>query len=178
MITKPFPHLEIKNFLKKKEIDKLLQKVKKQRFHLKKSDLFQFSQTDDLLKNKDFKEIISYLTSKEYITYMEKTTGIKLNGKIDLFASLYQDTDFLLPHDDRLSGRKIAFMIYLSDLKKKDGGALLLYDKSNNAKEVKIIEPKFNSFVFFEVSSQSLHGVEEVVSNKKRYALSGWFHGN
>jgi len=175
MIQKPFPHLEIKNFLKKKEADRLLKKLKKQKFHFKKSDLFHFSQTNDLLKNKNFKEIINHLTSEKVISYLEKTANVKLNGKIDLFASLYQDTDYLLPHDDRLSGRKIAFMIYLSDLKKEDGGALLLYGGN---KITKRIEPKFNSFVFFEVSSKSYHAVEEVVSTKKRYTLSGWFHGN
>ena len=105
---------------------------------------------------------------------MEETSGLKLNGRIDLFGSLYQDTDFLLPHDDRLSGRRIAFMIYLSDLDEKDGGALLLYGK----KGVKKIRPRSRSFVFFEVSDRSLHGVEEVVTKNKRYALSGWFHGD
>mgnify|MGYP003342408719 CR=1 FL=1 len=53
---------------------------------------------------------------------------IKLNKKVDLFASLYQDTDFLLPHDDKLESRKIAFIIYLSNLEKKDGGEVLELD--------------------------------------------------
>lgn len=175
MIQKPFPHLQIDGFLKKKEADELFKKLKKQKFYQKKSDLFQFSQTEDMLRSKDFKGLISHLASKGFIAYMEKTTGIKLNGKMDLFGSLYKDTDFLLPHDDRLPGRKIAFMIYLSDLKIKDGGAFLLYKKNKIAKR---IVPIFNSFVFFEVSPGSLHGVEEVIANKKRYALSGWFYGN
>jgi len=175
MIKKPFPHLEIKDFLKKDEALNLLKKLKKQKLYPKKSDLFQFSQTNDLLKNKGFRELVKHLTSKEFISYLENKTKIKLNGKIDLFGSSYQDTDFLLPHDDRLSGRKIAFMLYLSDLKNEDGGAFLLYGKNNVEKKT---VPKFNRFVFFEVSPQSLHGVEEVVGRKKRYALSGWFHGN
>lgn len=175
MIQKPFPHQITKNFLPEEKVRLLLEKVQKQQFHRKKSDLFQFSQTADLLHEEDFKEMIDNLTSKKVITSLEKSTSIKLNGKIDLFASLYEDTDFLLPHDDRLPGRKIAFMLYLSDLTKKDGGAFVLYD---NKKAVKRIIPSFNSFVFFKVSPQSLHGVEEVITKKKRYTLSGWFYGN
>ncbi|SRR3989338_9054964 len=175
MIQKPFLHQVITNFLPAEKARSLLKKVQKQQFHRKKSDLFQFSQTSDLLHEEDFKGIISHLTSKTFITYLEKSTGIELNGKIDLFASLYQDTDFLLPHDDQLPGRKIAFMLYVSDLTNNDGGAFLLFDKE---KVVTRIIPRFNTFVFFEVSPKSLHGVEEVVTKKKRYTLSGWFYGD
>ena len=37
MIMKPFPHLEMKNFLKGDEADNLLKKLKKQPFHPKRS---------------------------------------------------------------------------------------------------------------------------------------------
>src|SRR3989344_9386754 len=105
---------------------------------------------------------------------MQKITGLKLNGQIDLFCSLYQDTDYLLVHDDQLKGRKIAFMIYLNDLTEKDGGALALYDNKDKVpnKITKIVLPRLNSFVFFEVSPISFHSVEEVISKKQRIALT------
>ena len=33
-------------------------------------------------------------------------------------ASLYENTDFLLPHDDEIADRKITYLYYLSDLTK------------------------------------------------------------
>jgi len=69
-------------------------------------------------------------------------------------------------------------MLYLTTLEKKDGGALGLYDsqKSVATKIVKRIQPRRNSFVFFIVSKKSFHGVEEVLTDKKRVALSGWLY--
>ena len=177
----PFPNLEMTRFLEKKKLIQLIKSIAKQPFHPKKSDLFQFSQTSDLLKVNDkvIQEFVSLLKSKEMVSFMHELTGLKLNGKIDLFCSIYQDTDYLLVHDDQLKGRKIAFMFYLSDLNEKDGGALALYDNKNKVPYMitKRVLPRLNSFVFFEVSPISFHSVEEVVSNKQRIALTGWFHG-
>ena len=93
-------------------------------------------------------------------------------------ASLYLKTHYLLPHDDRLERRRIAYLYYLSTLAKKDGGALALYDSKNKkpTEIVKKIVPQFNTFAFFEVSGRSFHEVEEIVSDKQRIAISGWFH--
>jgi len=37
---------------------------------------------------------------------------------------------------------------------------------------------KSGSFVLFEVSPNSFHAVSELIVDKKRYALAGWFHGD
>ena len=102
--------------------------------------------------------------------------GVRLKRNIlDLHGSLYKDTDFLLCHDDQLEGRKIAFLFYLSDLTEKDGGALAFYSK--DFRTAKHIIPKFNTFACFEVSPISYHEVQEVVTDKQRIAIAGWFHG-
>ena len=177
----PFPHLELLNFFKQEKIIELLQALSKQEFSLKQSDLFQFSQTSDLLYcgHPVLKEFADLLSSPEFIDFMQKITKIKLKGKIDLFGSIYQDTDFLLPHDDQVPGRKVAFMLYLNDLEEKDGGALALYESKNKTptKIVKRILPKAGSLVFFEVSAVSIHMVEEVLTDTQRITLSGWFYG-
>lgn len=177
----PFPFLELSNFVNEDKIIALLQALSKQEFFPKLSDLFQFSQTSDLLYSDDpvLRKFIALLSSPEFINFMQKITKIKLNGRIDLFGSIYQDADFLLPHDDQIPGRKIAFMLYLNDLEEKDGGALALYESKNKTptKVAKRFIPKAGTLLFFEVSSLSIHMVEEVLTDTQRIALSGWFYG-
>ncbi|MEK6939588.1 MAG: 2OG-Fe(II) oxygenase family protein [Nanoarchaeota archaeon] len=179
--NQPFPHLELPHFLKQEKIIILLQALGEQEFSPHNSDLFQFSQTYDLLHSDDpvLKEFAAFLSSPEMIQFMQKITKIKLSGKIDLFGSIYQDTDYLLPHDDQVPGRKIAFMVYLNDLEEDDGGALALYESKNKTptKVVKKFIPKAGTLVFFEVSELSIHRVEEVLTDTQRITLSGWFYG-
>ena len=178
----PFAHLELKDFFNEEKLHKVLKAFTKEQFLEKESDLFKFMQTGDLSVSqyKEIQEFYEFLSSKEFISFMEEITGIKLkSGMIDLFGSMYQNTDFLLPHDDQLEGRKIAFMLYLSNLEPKDGGKLILYKTKGSIprEEEKAIIPTFNTFVFFKVSEKSFHEVEEVMTNTQRIALGGWFHG-
>ncbi len=179
--NKPFPYLELANFISEEKIILLLQALGEQEFSPKQSDLFQFSQTADLLYTNDtvLKEFIAIFSSPAWLRFMKKVTKLKLNGKIDLFASIYQDTNFLLPHDDQLSGRKIAFMLYLNDLDESDGGALALYESKNKNADriVKRISPRVGTLLFFGVSPLSFHTVEEVLMDTQRITLSGWFYG-
>ncbi len=179
----PFPHLVIKDFLNKEKAKKLLHGLKQETFEEKDSDLFQFRQTENLAysKNKTIKEFSEFVNSKEFSDVMTHITGIPLQvGTSDLFGSLYQDTDYLLCHDDQLENRKIAYILYLSeDFSAKDGGALALLsdDKGKPAETEQRYYPTFNTLVLFAVSSKSWHMVEEVLSaRKKRYAVGGWLH--
>jgi len=172
--AKPFPYLVLNDFFI--TLDKVKKELLKEKFTAYNSDLFQFSQTVDMqnTKNKTLKEFHGFFSSKVFIKFVSEITGKKLNS-IDMSGFIYRDTDYLLPHDDRLEGRKIAYIINFSDLSAKDGGKLQLF---KNKKVVKSIVPKFNSFVIFEVSKDSLHQVEEIKSNKNRITLAGWFHAN
>ena len=46
------------------------------------------------------------LSKKEF---KEKITSEKLRGTLDMSSSLYESTDFLLPHDDDINKRKITY---------------------------------------------------------------------
>ena len=178
----PFPHLELQNFFQEEKLAKVIKALEKEEFLEKESDLFKFMQTHDFAtsEREELKAFREFLSSKAFLTYMEAITEIRLKEKsIDISASLYQNTDYLLPHDDQLEGRKIAFMIYLSNLEAKDGGKLILYTTKGSIprEEEKAIVPKFNSFIFFKVSEKSFHEVEEVITNKQRITIGGWFHG-
>lgn len=38
--------------------------------------------------------------------------------------------------------------------------------------------PTANTFVIFKVSPDSFHKVDEILTDKKRYSLTGWFHAD
>ncbi len=178
----PFPHLELKHFLKEEKIRKIIKTLEKEEFLEKESDLFKFMQTHDFATSStsELQELRTFLSSKEFLSFMEELTNIKLKeNSIDISASIYQNTDYLLPHDDQLEGRKIAFMLYLSTLEVRDGGKLILYKTKGSIprEEEKAIIPEINSFVFFKVSEKSFHEVEEMYVNKQRITIGGWFHG-
>ncbi|KAL3314032.1 Prolyl 3-hydroxylase ogfod1 [Cichlidogyrus casuarinus] len=110
--------------------------------------------------------------------------------------------NYLLCHDDQLDSRKVAFIYYLVDesWSEKDGGSLSLLDNcpsdqfgftadvdkksSENISNFhpwcpaqKLI-PKFNSLAFFEVCTKSFHSVNEILSDKPRLSINGWFHAD
>ena len=177
--AKPFPHISIYNFLK--DHKPLFEAIKKEQVYRKDSDLFSFSQTNSLFysKNSIIQSALRLFSSQAFSSLISAVSGIKLKeGAIDVFGSLYEKTGYLLCHDDRVEDRKIAFILYLSTLAKKDGGALALYSNSGKHPCKKIISysPVENSLFLFAVSKISWHEVEEILSGKKRYAISGWLH--
>lgn len=183
--NKPFPHLVLRDFCFREKMIGVLKALSKEPLYEKESDLFQFMQTGDLsiTNDKVLQEFCQFLSSVDFITYLRCLTGLKISydnyGKIvDFFGSVYQDTDYLLCHDDFLEGRKIAFNVYLSNFDAGEGGSLnLLSSKQGKPwKVVKKIIPRFNTFAFFAVSKTSFHEVEEVLVEKQRIALSGWWH--
>lgn len=180
--NKPFPYLVLNDFFQQEKLMPVLKALSKEQLSQKESDLFQFMQTADLSKTNNplLKEFYRFLSSADFITYMQHLTGMKLSRKklADFFGSVYQDTDYLLCHDDLLEERKLAFNIYLSNFAAGDGGSLNLFSNKQKKplKVVKKIIPKFNTFAFFAVSKTSFHEVEEVIVEKQRIALSGWWH--
>ena len=179
--SKPYPHLVLNSFLIEKKAQELFASIQTESFTPKQSDLFCMSQTLDLASTQQelLKSFHTFSKSNAFLSFMHQLTGYELQpNKLDLAGTLYEEADFLLCHDDQLEGRKIAFLLYLSTLKRGEGGSLDLY-YSKQGKPVEIVEkifPKFNTFAFFEVSPTSFHQVDEVIVDKKRYALGGWLY--
>ena len=93
--------------------------------------------------------------------------------------SVYGLGDFLLPHDDQVENRIIAYSLHLTpDLEESDGGSLDLFkaNKEGKSQLVKSIIPKFNSLNLFEVSATSWHQVSEILTDIQRLTLTGWYH--
>ncbi|MDP3733707.1 MAG: 2OG-Fe(II) oxygenase family protein [Nanoarchaeota archaeon] len=180
--NRPFSHLELPGFFKEEKIRTLLPALHREKFYLKNSDLFTFLQTNDFkgTKNRTLQQFRLFLSSPEFVHYISFLSGKKLHHTIDMFGTVYKNTHYLLPHDDQVEDRKIAYFLYFSTLTKKDGGKLLLYASKNKKPSAVAhhILPAFNTFAFFKVSTKSFHEVEEVISATQRVTITGWFHGN
>jgi len=178
----PFPHVLIKDFLVKKQIDFLKNALEKLVFEKKDSDLFSFAQTSDLSRSTSFVfgSLHTMLSSSYFLKSLQEIAGLpKLKPVVDLHAIRFTKTCYLLPHDDTLDDRKVAYVLYLSSLAKKQGGALEFFSV-NGQRPIKIVKSYpclENSLMLFAVSRQSVHHVAEVVDETERLTLGGWFHG-
>ncbi len=178
--NKPFEHLVLPDFFDAQKIRFVAQAVSAQKFAKQESDLYSFEQTEDLKSSgestiKDFYDFFS----KEMLRFVAGITQTSLSS-IDMSAFIYDSCDYLLPHDDLLEGRRIAYVLNLTEnFTKKDGGELVLFATKNNKPitPAKKIPPAFNTLVLFKVSYNSFHQVKEVLSDKKRLTIGGWFHG-
>ena len=178
--AKPFAHIELPDFLRESVAQKLLTELAKEEFTHKESDLFSFNQTADLeiTQSVFLTEFRDFLVT-DFRLYMQAITGMTCKSQLDLAGTLYENTDYLLVHDDQLDDRNIAFLFYLSTMLADQGGSLNLFEQNDKlpTKVVKKIIPQFNTLAFFAVTDISFHEVEEVYGDVQRIALGGWFHG-
>ena len=177
--SKPYPNFALSAFFNSSRLLKLRNEIIQEKFEKIEKDLFSLSHTKDLAssENKAIRDFHSFLSSKEFVLFMENLTGEKLSCRIDMQSHIMEQGDYLLFHDDVVEGRSIAYIIYLETLNTRDGGKLRLYDVKKPLHPVKEIVPTFNTFACFKVSSKSLHDVEEVKSKKQRLTIGGWFYG-
>ena len=186
VVLDPFPCGVVQNFLAQPEFLSLLQsECDKLTFHEKNNDLYKFRQSGELSSESGacIGKLRKCLLGEVRAWIMEVLEVELEEERLDLFCARYQHTDTLLCHDDQLEGRKVAFILYLTEESwtEKDGGLLELFttdDRGDPKAVVTKLLPTHNSFAFFEVTPSSFHQVSEVVSEtKQRISLSGWFHG-
>ncbi|CAD5216467.1 unnamed protein product [Bursaphelenchus xylophilus] len=185
--NKPFPHFYFEDFLSDSlGVSLLAQELKAiKTWSRKANDLYSLQQTQDL----NFFDWEKYpnlclfrrFLKKQLKDYLKEVTNLDLNDHIACTGSRYFQTDTLLPHDDSLDERAIAFIFYLSeDFTPEDGGELIVYDADLNTNrptaEAKRFSPKQNSLFIFPVQTNTWHSVAEVLTDKVRLTLNGWFH--
>lgn len=182
-----FPVAVWPEFLVPNEAKRIKDELAGMEFRLRNSDLYEFHQTTDL-KHVDpaahpaIAQICNELYSPRFLRVMERVTGRKLGGHVDISGQRYQRGDFLLCHDDRLERRRIAMILYLvpedGELR---GGRLWAMRADEEGRPTcenpDTIVPKWNTLAFFEVTRASFHQVEQVLSEDVfRYSLTCWFH--
>jgi len=184
VIKHPFSCCVLENVI---EGDNFLAGLKKElqslEFICKNNDLYKFRQSCALSSSSGphIAQLRSLLLD-QIKPWISQVTKIQMGDTVDMFCAQYTHTDTLLCHDDELEGRRVAFILYLTEeWFEEDGGLLELFntDSDGNPKDVvQKLVPQNNSFAFFEVSPISFHQVSEVLSTTKtRLSVGGWFHG-
>ncbi len=178
----PFEHVIIHPFLKEEKLKKLQEDIEKLDFYLEDHDLYQFLRTVDFknIQSKSIQEFRKFIFSDQFVEFISEITSTPLDKvKGTLHSLLLKSTHYLLPHDDKIEKRKIAFILYLcEDFNQKDGGTLDLFSTQDSkpTQVEKSYLPKKNQFIMFKVSSISFHQISEVESSKQRLSISGWFY--
>ncbi len=187
ILSKGFPLVVIRNFLKEEFADSLKKAVDSLPFKHKSTDLFDFCQSPDLKPFKDDTDdpiglICREIFSPKFADSISTVINKPLGTHIDFAAQRYCNGQYLLCHDDRLESRRVAFVLYLVDptWKEEDGGQFekygLEWDGSATVEPVESFTPSWNTLVFFEVSMWSHHQVAEVIGSLPRLSVAGWLH--
>lgn len=103
--------------------------------------------------------------------------------RVDMRAYAYRVGHYLLPHADHQDGldRRLAYAYYLPSPEPPVGGELELYacevadGALTSVTSARVLAPRANRLVIFEVSTRSLHQVREVLGGL-RISLAGWFY--
>jgi Rps23 Pro-64 3,4-dihydroxylase Tpa1-like proline 4-hydroxylase len=169
----PYPHLMLRDVFDESLLHKVKEELLAGNFFQKRNDLYDFHQSDDLKKMKagattQLRDIV-YGTA--FRKLMADIVGFELNETIDISAAKYVKGSYLLCHDDDLSERRIAYIIYLvpESWTEADGGTLDLFglaDPDSLAKDPSAavvpggvrtrLVPEWNSMAFFAVS-EAIH---------------------
>lgn len=189
LLNSPFQVAILQNFIEDENLTlKLVDELTTIEWNRRQMDLYEFSQTNDIV-DIDLPHLASFyeFIKTDILPWMTEITGINLTH-ISASCSMYNKNDYLLVHDDMLSDRRIAYVYYLSpytNMKEwtpEMGGELELFNNDErghpNFPVVRKISVKNNQFVFFGVNKRSFHQVGEVTTfDYPRLAISGWFHG-
>lgn len=159
----PYPHIVIDDFVPATPILELLDDEAVVR---QDGDIFRFEASAHLAE-------ISASFGAALAAPFARITG-KSVTRVELRAYAYRPGHFLLPHTDHQAGldRRLAFAYYLPTPEPPTGGELELYDGLASAK---VIDPRPDRLVVFDVGDRTLHQVREVLSGL-RLSLAGWFY--
>jgi Rps23 Pro-64 3,4-dihydroxylase Tpa1-like proline 4-hydroxylase len=131
---------------------------------------------------------------------LSQITG-KQVARVDMRAYAYRPGNYLLPHTDHQEGleRLLAYAYYLPTPEPPSGGELELFRCTlvdlppqrirvaahpgeagacraiTHVESARVIEPRANRLVVFDVGDNSLHQVREVLGGL-RLSLAGWFY--
>lgn len=118
-----------------------------------------------------------FFTSPQYKQLLYRITGQDYLLKT-MFASRYQEGDFLTQHTDHLGNRALAYVLHLSkDWKPEYGGLFLMLNAKDRMQVDKTFVPQFNTLLLFNVTAHNHpHVVTDVARGVKhaRISVAGW----
>lgn len=174
--AQPFPYLVFDDFVPAGSLLELLATLDEEPVDLYEADIYRFEasapepRTEGLRALRDsFAETVA--------APLGRITG-KTVRRADLRAYAYRAGHYLLPHSDHQEGvgRALAFAYYVPSPEPPSGGELELFACSAaEVSSVRVLEPRANRLVVFDVGDVTLHQVREV-TNGLRVSLSGWLY--
>ncbi|GAA98276.1 uncharacterized protein L969DRAFT_93122 [Mixia osmundae IAM 14324] len=200
LFTRPHSLVELENVFRPDLIDQVEQQLRTElKYTHNESDLFSYHGTADLASADLVKsesplgKLRDALYSPAFVQLVEGLLGVELDhtARPDLSSHIYKTGDHLHSHDDNIkaadqsmSGRRVAFILYLVDTEWDNGGDLVFHtDRSYEPRDCKddqlVCKPRRGKIAFFEVTATSYHEVTEVLDSEKgRLSISGWYHGS
>ena len=180
--SKPFPHVVVRDFLDTSTLDLVIDALAGLEYDFKESDLFSYWASVELtdINHPAINILRDDLGDKSWRDKVSESFNVKTLSKIDMAAYVYGLGDFLLPHDDQVEGRIIAYSLHLTpEITDEMGGSLNVFeaDTEGKSKLVDSIIPDYNSLIMFEVSDNSWHEVSEILMDIQRLTVTGWYHG-
>jgi len=177
----PYPHIVVKNFLDDSTLDLVIDALAGLEYDFKESDLFSYWASIELtdIDHPALNILRDDLGDELWRNKVAEAFSSKPLSSIDMAAYVYGLGDFLLPHDDQVEERIIAYSLHLTpEITEEMGGALQIFDvdENNKSKLVDSIVPEYNSLIMFEVSKHSWHQVGEILQDIQRLTVTGWYH--
>jgi len=173
--NKPYPHIVLDNFIDEGLLKGILDEFPdlsevKSRREFKNSREIKFISNGFVDISPKAFELISYLNSDLFLTYLQKLTGIKeilisdpyLSGggyhELKNGGMLKVHADFN-KHPSINLDRRLNLLLYLNPGWKKEwGGSLELYYENDLNSPCVSVKPEFNRCVIFSTTSSSYHG--------------------
>tara|TARA_B110000240_G_C13284329_1_gene361446 strand:+ start:61 stop:636 length:576 start_codon:yes stop_codon:yes gene_type:complete len=178
----PYPHVIVKDFLDASTLDLVIDALAGLEYDFKESDLFSYWASVELtnIDHPAINILRDDLGDELWRKKVAEAFSSKPLSSIDMAAYVYGLGDFLLPHDDQVEERIIAYSLHLTpEISEEMGGSLQMFDidDNNNSKLVDSVIPEYNSLIMFEVSKHSWHQVGEILQDIQRLTVTGWYHG-
>jgi SM-20-related protein len=123
------------------------------------------------------RDVWSFLQSAPFLSAIGRIIGVSDLQRTSAQASRYAPGHFLTRHDDDVqnSGRRAAFVLYLSAQWQADWGGLLQFiDRDGHVAEA--YTPMFNTLALFRVPSAHSVSMVTPLAPIPRLAVSGWVH--
>jgi len=178
--AEPFPHLVIDDFVPADALAELHAILDEEPVERHEGDLFAFEATAPEPTTAELRALRDGFAAT--LAPALSTITTKPVTRVDMRAYAYRPGHYLLPHSDHQHGlaRALAYAYYLPSPEPPLGGELELFRCRVERGAIvatdseRVIEPRANRLVVFDVSDISLHQVREVLGGL-RISLAGWF---
>ena len=139
--SSPFPHVVVEDFLDEDTLDLVIDALAGLEYSFNESDLFSYWASVKLtdIDHPALNVLREDLGDENWREEVSRAFKVSKLSKIDMAAYVYGLGDFLLPHDDQVENRIIAYSLHLTpDLEEEDGGSLDLFEDN----KIKILVDK------------------------------------